>query len=265
MGASFIRQRTVDDRVVVSYTPWVHGSDRGICWFSTFAGAQIALVPQVSPSPSRLPGLNLSQSQSRCYFALQGTEHTDDATAAVADSKPIPARAFSSLTDVDGYIAASNYRNILRTTRIMQPTFFLGTQRPMDPSPGSVQYFPLFLMRRHVLYLDGLVDALQETIAATPGQAPTQHARVDALHSPHACNNYIIVSKIIFRRIDYAINPRACNTTTCTHARSVPGCDDVKLEQCLAHSEAWDACRNAFLATREGGAINRALLDEVRD
>ena len=60
MGASLIRQYTVDDRVVVSYTPWVHGSDRGICWFSTFAGAQIALVPQVSPSPSRLPGLNLS-------------------------------------------------------------------------------------------------------------------------------------------------------------------------------------------------------------
>ena len=48
MGASFIRQRTVDDRVVVSYTPWVHGSDRGICWFASFAGAQIALVPPVT-------------------------------------------------------------------------------------------------------------------------------------------------------------------------------------------------------------------------
>lgn len=59
-------------------------------------------------------------------LASQGTEQTDDATA-VAEAKPAPARTYSSLTDVDGYIAASSYRNLLRTTRIMKPTFFLGT------------------------------------------------------------------------------------------------------------------------------------------
>lgn len=43
--------------------------------------------------------------------------------------EPTATRPYSALTSVDGYIAASGYSNLLRTTRVMQPTFFLGTYR----------------------------------------------------------------------------------------------------------------------------------------
>ena len=68
-----------------------------------------------------------------------------------ASSDPAPElkapQPYSALTSVDEYIAASGYSNLLRTTRVMQPTFFLGADRNIVV-PSTLTPIPIQACRR---------------------------------------------------------------------------------------------------------------------